>query len=96
MEIRRYGKTTGAVLEALGKAVANPGTECKINDIDETPGVAAYKSIMQEVAADMIFKLDLHDIIIKKNKDGVYVKSKYLGYLVTDSGTFKLSAEEVE
>ena len=100
MEIRRYGKTTGAVLEALGKAMANPGSQYVVGDIDLAtgcPSTATYNKIVMSAAQELIARLCLQDIKVFKSAGSIVILSEYMGALATDSGkAYKIKLEEIK
>ena len=94
MEIRRYGKTTGMALEALGKALQNPGTMFKVgDDKHENP---ASMSLLENCILSVVKQLELKNVILGSSGIGLTVSSEYFGTIVTvDGTTLKIKVESV-
>lgn len=74
--LNRYvGKTTWAVLDAITRAIANPGTAQRVNDPDAD--TAYQRRNLQALVATTIFKLELQDMSVKGTRDGVEVISTF-------------------
>ena len=94
MEIRRYGNTTGMALEALGKALQNPGTMFKVGD-DKHKNPASI-SILENCILSVVKRLELKSIILDSSGIGLTVRSDYFGGIVTVDGTaYKIKVEKV-
>jgi len=94
MEVRRYGKTTGMALEALGKALQNPGATFSVgDDKHENP---ASMSLLENCILSVIKQLGLRDIITDSSGSGLTVRSDYFGGIVTvDGTTYIIKAEKI-
>lgn len=94
MEIRRYGKTTGMALEALGKALQNPGMKFDVGD-DKHENPASI-SILESCITSVIRQLGLRDIDIDSSGVSLTIRSNYFGNLITANGTtYRVQAEEI-
>lgn len=94
MEIKRYGKTTGMALEALGKALQNPGMTFDVGD--DKHGNPASMSILENCILSVVKQLGLKDLSVDSSGSGLTVRSDYFGSIITiDGTTFKIKAEEV-
>jgi len=93
MEVRRYGKTTGMALEALGKALQNPGMSFDVGD--DNHGNPASMSILENCILSVIRNLGLKDIATDSSGIGLTVRSDYFGSIITEDGTsYKVKVEE--
>lgn len=94
MEIRRYGKTTGMALEAIGKALQNPGT--KFNVGDDKHQNPASMAILDNCISSVIKHMGLRDIDVDSSGVGLTIRSNYFGNLITASGTsYRVQVEEI-
>ena len=89
MEIRRYGKTTGMALEAIGKAMQSPGKTIELRD--ET--IHAAKVLCSRVE-DAIRDLNLRDIDVTIEMDTVMVVSVNCGYIIDAGDAYKVTLEK--
>ena len=81
-------------LEALGKALQNPGMTFDVGD--DKHGNPASMSILENCISSVVKQLGLKDIGVDSSGTGLIIRSDYFGGIVTANGTaYKVKVEEI-
>ena len=78
IEIIGAGKTTGAILKAIGTAMINPGEIIIFSDHNQL-NTWKWRKHLAEAVGDLIKKLRLNDIEVKVDNKNVTILSNYYG-----------------
>lgn len=69
------GRTTGLILQSIGVAVANPGTETEF--IDHSPASVEGALVLKRKIEDVIKDLRLKSVSVRLEESNIYIKSMY-------------------
>lgn len=76
---KKYGRTVGLILQAIGKAMANPGVNQRLWDPLRSPSRKQH-TYMAIKAAELIAKLELNDLIVVDEQRFLFVRSENFGF----------------
>lgn len=79
---RRYGATTGAILESLGKAMMQPGTDVVLSPSDWSRNMPIVN--LKEKTMRAIDALRLNDIVVTISAGFVIIRSENYGVIARE------------
>ena len=75
---RQYGKTTGEILVALGRAIIEPGIDVEIWDSTVNRSIPGIRYLLRRVV-ETLDKFGFQDIVLTENDRRISVRSENYG-----------------